>query len=136
MLSAALPRTRVVSAEIVKDGAYLITQRRADAVLPHLWEFPGGRVREGETDEAALVRALKTRLGVDVIVGERTMEVVHAYESYALTLAVYRCTLPEGHEPAAKYVQGYAWVKPEDFGGYEFPGADQATVDALVKALE
>jgi 8-oxo-dGTP diphosphatase len=136
VLTHALPRIRVVSAEIVRDGRYLLTQRRGDAVLPNLWEFPGGRVREGESDEDALRRALQTRLGVDVIVGDRTMEVVHAYESYALTLAVYRCSLPDGAEPEARYVTTFAWVRPEDFGAYEFPSADQATVDKLVKALE
>ena len=49
-------RIRVVGAMIEKDGRYLITQRSPTASLPLLWEFPGGRVEEGETDEAALAR--------------------------------------------------------------------------------
>ena len=47
---------RVVSAVIERGGRYLITQRRATAVLPLLWEFPGGRVEPAETDAAALER--------------------------------------------------------------------------------
>jgi 8-oxo-dGTP diphosphatase len=47
---------RVVAAVIERDGCYLITQRRPNAVLPLLWEFPGGKVEEGETDAAALRR--------------------------------------------------------------------------------
>ena len=45
---------RVVASVIEQDGRYLITQRRPTAVLPMLWEFPGGRVEESETDAAAL----------------------------------------------------------------------------------
>lgn len=132
----SLPRIRVVSAEIARDGCFLIAQRRANAVLPLLWEFPGGRVRDGEDDAAALRRQLTTRLGVDPDIGALAMEVVHAYDDYALTLAVYRCTLPDGVEPEAQYVEAVAWVKPEDFGDYEFPGADQATVRMLVSSEE
>jgi 8-oxo-dGTP diphosphatase len=70
-MSTEGPRIRVVSAEIERSGHYLITQRRPDAVLPLLWEFPGGRVREGEDDAAALVRTLQSRVGLDVVVGEQ-----------------------------------------------------------------
>ncbi len=63
-------RIKVVSAAIVSQGKYLITQRAAKAVLPHLWEFPGGKIEAGETKEAALKRELKERLCVDVEVHE------------------------------------------------------------------
>jgi 8-oxo-dGTP diphosphatase len=52
-------KIRVVGAMIEKDGRYLITQRSPTASLPLLWEFPGGRVEPGETDEAALARELE-----------------------------------------------------------------------------
>jgi 8-oxo-dGTP diphosphatase len=131
-----LPRIRVVSAEICRDGAWLITQRRPDAVLPLMWEFPGGRVREGESDAAALARALGDRVGVEVAVHEQTMEVVHAYETYELTMAVYRCSLAAGEEPTARRVHDIAWATPEAFARYTFPGADRHTVAQLVGDLE
>ena len=130
------PHVRVVSAELQVDGRYLITQRRKDAVLPSLWEFPGGRVREGEADAEALRRCLRDRVGLDVVVGEATMEVTHAYEAYDLTLAVYRCELPYRQEARPVTVAAVAWVAPEAFGSYVFPGADQQTVDALVGSAE
>ncbi|MCB9682226.1 MAG: (deoxy)nucleoside triphosphate pyrophosphohydrolase [Alphaproteobacteria bacterium] len=136
MAPDALPKIRVVSAEITRDGRYLITQRKAKAVLPLLWEFPGGRVRDGETDAAALQRCLSDRIGVAVVVHDLTMETVHAYESYALTMAVYRCSIPGTQDPKPANVEAVAWVRPEDFGDYPFPGADQATVDKLVKSLD
>jgi 8-oxo-dGTP diphosphatase len=123
---------RVVSAEIQRAGRYLITQRSAKAVLPMLWEFPGGRVRDGETDEQALVRAVRDRVGVQVDVGKRLLEVVHDYDAYSVTLLVYRCALGHG-EPWAENVAALAWVAAEDFADYPFPGADQKTVDALLK---
>ena len=60
---------RVVAGVIERGGRYLITQRRATAVLPLLWEFPGGRVEPGETDAQALRREVLHRLGVDVTPG-------------------------------------------------------------------
>lgn len=123
-------RVRVVSAEIQQDGCYLLTQRQAKAVLPNLWEFPGGRVRAGEDDAGALVRALRARLGCTVTVGPQVMEVTHAYDGYDLTLAVYRCGL-DG-TPRALAVQEVRWVDPEGFADLSFPGADQKTVDALL----
>ena len=53
---AKAPHLRVVAAVIARDDRYLITQRRPSAVLPGLWEFPGGKVEEGETDAGALKR--------------------------------------------------------------------------------
>ncbi|MEQ1500996.1 MAG: (deoxy)nucleoside triphosphate pyrophosphohydrolase [Myxococcota bacterium] len=125
------PTVRVVSAEIHRDGRYLITQRSARAVLPLLWEFPGGRVRDEETDAQALVRAVKHRIGVDVTVRERVLEVRHAYPEYTVFLAVYACEIAAG-EPFAHAVNALAWVAPDEFGDYPFPGADQKTVDALL----
>ena len=63
------PHVRVVAAELERDGRYLITQRREHAVLPLLWEFPGGKVEDGEDDSAALRRELRERLGVGAEVG-------------------------------------------------------------------
>ena len=124
---------RVVSAEIYRDGRYLITQRSMRAVLPLLWEFPGGRVREGESDEEVLKRNLRDRLGIEVDVGEMLMEVTHEYTGYDLMMRVYKCEI--GHqEPTARRVHDLAWVAPDQFGQYTFPGADQQTVDELLRS--
>src|SRR5215470_6713317 len=91
------PRTiRVVAAVLEKDGKYLITQRRATAVLPLLWEFPGGRVEAGETDAQALKREVMHRLGADIEVGKLISFVSHPYEHYVVDLFLYECTLSIG----------------------------------------
>ncbi len=130
-----LPSIRVVSAEIRDGGRWLIVQRPASAVLPLLWEFPGGKVGEGETDEEALIRGVLLRLGVAPEVGEQLMGVTHSCDRYQVTLAVYRCSLG-GSEPALAKLAAMAWVTPEQMGDYPFPGADQQTVDALLSDLE
>jgi 8-oxo-dGTP diphosphatase len=124
---------RVVSAEIQRGGRYLITQRSARAVLPMLWEFPGGRVRDGESDEEALVRCVRERVGVVVAVERQLLEVTHGYDHYGVTLRVYRCTLAEEVHPWPENVAALAWVAPEDFGDYAFPSADQKTVELLLR---
>jgi len=70
------PIVRVVTAEIQDSGRYLIVQRPDKAVFPGLWEFPGGRVRDGESDVEALTRTLNRRIGCEVEVGEKLLEKV------------------------------------------------------------
>ncbi len=125
---------RVVAAEIARDGRYLITQRAPKAVLPLLWEFPGGRVEEGETDAAAVRREIDEKFAVVPEVGVLTLEVTHDYPQYTVNLRVYRCTLPPGEFPEAN-VHAYRWVAPDEFDRYEFPGADQETIEQLVGDL-
>ena len=129
------PSIRVVSAEIQRDGCYLITRRPSHAVLPDLWEFPGGKVSDGDTDSEALNRALAKRIGCQVSVGEQLLEVRHPYDEYDLVLAVYRCDLGDA-EPVCGSVAELAWAAPDALGSYEFPGADQQTVDQLVGSLD
>jgi len=123
---------RVVAAVIEKDGKYLITQRRDEAVLPRLWEFPGGRADAGELDQTALERELKERLGVEVVVAAKLAEQQHAYEGYDVHLALYACELPPGAEPRPLRVRDVRWVGSSEFAQYPFPPADQATMDQLL----
>ena len=122
---------QVVAAEILRDGRYLIAQRLGTGMLPDVWEFPGGRVHDGQTEEDALREALRARLGVDATVGERVLEVVHSHADHIVSLAVYRCTLGD-QEPHAQRVAGLAWVLPDELVHYPFAPADQRAVDAMI----
>jgi len=122
---------RVVAAVVERNGKYLITQRRPEAVLPLLWEFPGGRVEEGEDDQDALRREMKERLGVEIKVGPQLAISVHDYEGYTVTLVVYQADLVSEELKPAR-VNAFHWVASEDFGNYQFPPADQATMDKLL----
>ena len=124
------PHIRVVAGRIERDGCYLITQRMPHAVLPLLWEFPGGRVEAGESDADALARELLENLNVRSTVDGLSLHVEHEYERYFLDLMVYRVEILD--EPKAVLVNDFRWVAPEEFGDYPFPGADQQTVEALL----
>jgi 8-oxo-dGTP diphosphatase len=109
----------------------LITQRRASAVLPLLWEFPGGRVEPGETDSDALKREVQHRLGVEIEPGELISYVNHPYERYAVDLYLYECQILKG-EPRALNVNDFRWVTSAEFDGYSFTPADELSMSKLL----
>lgn len=122
---------RVVAAVIAREGSYLITQRRSTAVLPLLWEFPGGRVEPAETDADALRREVMHRLGVEVKVGTLISFVSHPYERYTVDLHLYECSIVQG-EPVEQNVLAYRWVTSEDFDQYPFTPADEISMSKLL----
>ncbi len=135
--SSGPPHTRtirVVAAVLERDGKYLITQRRGTAVLPLMWEFPGGRVEPAETDQQALKRELLHRLGVAIEVGKLISFVSHPYEHYVVDLFLYECTLVESQtqtlQPLA--VSAFKWVASNEFDQYPFTPADEASMNKLL----
>jgi 8-oxo-dGTP diphosphatase len=122
---------RVVAAVIAQAGKYLITQRRATAVLPLLWEFPGGRVEAGESDADALRREVMHRLGVDVAVGSLISFVSHPYERYTVDLHLYECRIVSG-QPTEQNVRAWKWVTSAEFDQYSFTPADEASMSKLL----
>lgn len=128
-------KIRVVGAMLEKEpGRYLITQRPPTASLPGLWEFPGGRVMEGETDAEALARELKERLGIEVDVRELAAQTHHSYADYDLDFYVFYCRLKD---PNATFTHRKAadhrWVTLQEMGDYQFPGADARTLARLLE---
>jgi 8-oxo-dGTP diphosphatase len=122
---------RVVAALIAEEGRYLITQRRSTAVLADLWEFPGGRVENGENDAQALSREIDERLGVTVSVGQMISFVSHPYEHYNVDLYLYECTLVT-RALNARGVQAYRWIRSEQFDQFEFAPADELSMSQLL----
>jgi 8-oxo-dGTP diphosphatase len=129
---AGRPLVRVVAAMIERDGRYLLTQRRSTAVLPLLWEFPGGRVERGESDDAALERELHHRLGVDVVVGTCISTVRHSYDAYDVELHLYECVLPQGAPLTPHSVHALAWATSAEFEQYTFTPADERSMNLLL----
>ena len=123
---------RVVAAEVERNGQFLITQRREQAIFPLYWEFPSGKVEKGETDEDALCRELEERLGVKVNVGSCTMFVKQQHDDYTLDFYVYQCELPSDQTPRALKVLNWKWVHPHEMESYPFPPADAQTTRRLI----
>jgi 8-oxo-dGTP diphosphatase len=130
--SRPTPHIRVVAAVIERDGRYLITQRRPTAIMPLLWEFPGGKVETGETDAVALARELADRMAVAVHVGDELFSVVKEYSSYVIDFHVYLCELLSD-EVLKLRINDFRWVESDELEEYPFPAADQETVEALLR---
>lgn len=121
----------MVAALIERDDRYLITQRREAAVLPLLWDFPGGRVERGETDGEALAREVQERLGVRVAVGQLISFVNHPYEKYAVDMYLYQCELLDD-QLSCVGVKDYAWVTSKEMESYPFTPVDEASMNQLL----
>lgn len=132
---AAKKVIRVVAAVVQRNERYLITQRRKTAVLPLLWEFPGGKVEDGESDEQALAREMHERLGVEVEVGQLISFVSHPYESYSVDLHLYECRL-RSETLEARAVADFRWVTSGEFDQYPFTPADEASMAKLLGVTE
>ena len=122
---------RVVAAVIESGGRYLITQRRSAAVLPNLWEFPGGKVEPGESDEDALRREIRERLDADVKVSQMISFVRHPYERYTVDLHLYECELLS--DVRRRAVQDFRWIRSDEFDEYAFTPADEASMTRLLE---
>ena len=119
----------IVAAVIEKDGAFLVTRRQQGVHLAGLWEFPGGKIDEGETHAAALVREIREELDADVDVGDLVFEVSHAYDDRTVALYFYRCTLRGTPRPLLG--QEMRWVPRVDLATLGFPPADEELITLL-----
>ncbi len=118
-----VPHREIVAAAIRKNGRYLLGKRPPDSMLGGLWEFPGGKVEEGETHENALVRELKEEIGIGIKVSSPITTVKHAYSHFSITLHVYLCEHTTG-KPQTIYHTDLKWVFPGHFSRYPMPTAD------------
>ena len=124
---AAVSRIVLVAAAalIDVDDRVLLARRPAGKAMAGLWEFPGGKVRENETPEAALIRELHEELGIDI----RTACLApvafasHRYAEFHLLMPLFLCRKWQGM-PRAREGQELAWVRPARLGDYPMPPAD------------
>lgn len=113
-------------AAIIRGAGQRVLLARRSAGGPHggLWEFPGGKVEDGESPEAALEREIREELGVEVAVGEAVMEVEHHYPHLSIRLLAYECRVRRG-TPRPLECAAVAWVEPRMLQTYPMPEADR-----------
>ena len=126
MPSSALPVV-VVAAVLVRDGAVLACRRAAHKDAAGLWEFPGGKVEAGETQQEALARELREELGVDARVGALLDRTVTG----RVDLACYAATLAGSAPTASTDHDALEWRRPGALGGLEWAPADRPVVAVL-----
>lgn len=124
---------RAVVAAVIEreDRRLLIGQRRKDDSSPLKWEFPGGKVREGEAAEAALARELREELGVTVTKCVEMGRVLHQYAGSPEELEIrFFAANVEGEAKPLCFEQ-IAWVLPKELGTYDFLAANRELVANL-----
>ncbi|HTB33874.1 MAG TPA: 8-oxo-dGTP diphosphatase MutT [bacterium] len=127
---------KIVGVGVVeKDGKVLITQRKYDDHLGGVWEFPGGKKRPEEDDQACIERELQEELGITVKAGAHLQTIRYSYPDRRLELRFYSCSL-EGGDPKAVEVQDFRWVLPAELIYYQFPKADRDLVERLARRGE
>jgi 8-oxo-dGTP diphosphatase len=122
---------RVVAALIIEGDKVLLTQRWPGRHVGLTWEFPGGKVEDGEDDREALARELKEELGITAEIGTCCFETQHGYGSREVHLLIFRCRVLEG-TPKAIDVKAMEWADLKTLGERKFPPADLLFVQELV----
>jgi 8-oxo-dGTP diphosphatase len=129
--------TVVAAALADAEGRVLLQQRAPGRAMAGLWEFPGGKVDEGELPEAALVRELGEELGIEV----DAVDLMPACFASAplgtrhLILLLYLCRRWQG-EPQPLDASALRWERPEGMRGLAMPPADAPLVDLLETLME
>ena len=111
-------------------GEVLIDQRLNEGLLGGLWEFPGGKQEPDEAIEATVARELREELAIEVEVGQRLIQLEHAYSHKKLRFDVHLCRWLSG-EPQPLASQQVRWVAPADLDAYPFPAANTRIIAAL-----
>lgn len=132
-----VPVVLVVAVALIdRDGRVLLAQRPTGKPMAGLWEFPGGKIRDGESPEAALVRELEEELGLDTV--ESCLAPLtfasHRYQDFHLLMPLYVCRVWKG-TPRACEGQALKWVRPEKLRDYAMPPADAPLIAVLQDLL-
>jgi len=135
--SPHMPVLFVVAAVLIdKDGRILIAQRPEGKTMSGLWEFPGGKVQEGELPEYALMRELEEELGV--ITRPCCFSPIsfasHSYESFHLIMPLFACRVWKG-SVCPKEGQNTKWVLPNELYNYSMPEADTPLISDIIDKI-
>lgn len=126
----------VACALLDRDNRVLLTERPQGKSFAGLWEFPGGKIEQGETPEISLIRELEEELGIHVQTNHLLPLTFasHSYETFHLLMPLYFCRDYEGM-PQGREGQSLKWVFIGDLDKYSMPDADKPLVQLLKKFL-
>jgi A/G-specific adenine glycosylase len=122
--STQLPHHPIAVAVLRKNGRILIGKRPAHGLLGGLWEFPGGKIEEGETPRQAAVRELREEMCIEATIGRSIAVIPHAFSHFRITLHAFEALWRSG-EACGRAVTEWKWARPEELSNYAFPAANR-----------
>jgi A/G-specific adenine glycosylase len=130
-----VPEYDIAVGVVFKGDRVLITRRKPEGLLGGLWEFPGGKLREGETPEEACVREIREEANLVVEISRFLTTVRHAYTHFRVRLHVYCCRWSEGRVRLNGPVD-YRWIRLSEMGDYPFPTANHKFMARLTACAD
>jgi 8-oxo-dGTP diphosphatase len=122
---------RVVAALIAKEGKLLVCQRTRHQTMPLKWEFPGGKIEEGEQPRDALRRELEEELGIRATVGDEAARIQHEYPNGGMVELRFFVVRDYQGEIENRIFRDMQWSDPKDLPKYDFLEADLTLVREL-----
>ncbi|MFC4873621.1 (deoxy)nucleoside triphosphate pyrophosphohydrolase [Negadavirga shengliensis] len=122
----------VTCAVIIKRNLVLAVQRSHTMALPLKWEFPGGKVEPGETEETCLMREIQEELGVEIELNRKLESVEHDYGDFAIRLIPFLATIRSG-EIQLKEHRDFCWLSLSNLRKLDWAAADLPVVSQVEK---
>jgi A/G-specific adenine glycosylase len=126
----ATPVYHIAVGVVFKNNRVLITQRQPDGLLGGLWEFPGGKIRDGESAAAACIREIREEANLRVKVEQHLTQVKHAYTHFKIIMEVFCCKYVSGRV----YLRGpvaFRWIRIDEYEKFPFPRANHKFIPLL-----
>ena len=128
-----MKQIEVVAAIIIKDNRILCTQRSKHkySYISEKFEFPGGKVEDGETEVEALVREIQEELSIDIAVQSKFLTIEHVYPDFAIKMHSYICS---SNNEEIKFLEhiNHCWLLKEELMKLDWAAADLPIVNKLI----
>lgn len=118
----------VACAVIEKGGAVLAAQRSEKMSMPLKWEFPGGKIHDGESAEDCLLREIEEELGVTIAIKGALKPVAWQYADFTVTLHPFVCEITDGEITLHEH-RAARWLRPEELCSLDWPEADMPVIE-------
>jgi 8-oxo-dGTP diphosphatase len=126
---------QVACAILERDGKVLAVQRSERMNLPFKWEFPGGKIHQGESPEQCVVREVAEELDIQIAVGRSLPTVCHDYPDFSVTLYPFICSMISGDLTLHEH-KAFLWLSPEELSSLDWVAADFPIISAYCENLD
>ena len=124
-------KTIYVVAAVIRDGDKIFATQRGYGDYKDGWEFPGGKIEDGETPEKALVREIREELEAEITVGDHLVTVEHDYPDFHLSMQCFWAELNEGSHMKLLEHEAAKWLSPDELDSVDWLPADVMVVEAI-----